>query len=154
FCQKPMTHTIYEARRMAEVARQAGVATQVAVMNQGSDAQRRIREWITAGAVGPVRQVINWSSRPVWAQGIERPKEAQPVPEGLDGNLWLGPAPERPFHSLYLPFVWRGWYDFGCGALGDMGCYSFDTIFRVLKLDAPTSVVASSTERHAETYPL
>jgi predicted dehydrogenase len=153
FCQKPMTHTVHEARRMAEVARQTGVVTQVAVMNQGSESQRRIIEWVAGGAIGPVRQVINWSSRPFWAQGIERPREAQPVPDGLDWNLWLGPAPERPFHSVYLPFVWRGWHEFGCGALGDMGCYSFDTIFRVLKLEAPTSVEASSTERYAETYP-
>jgi len=153
YCQKPMTHTVYEARRMAEVARQTGVATQVAVMNQGSDAQRRIGEWIAGGVIGPVRQVINWSSRPFWPQGIARPQEAQPIPDGLDWNLWLGPAPERPFHHAYLPFVWRGWYDFGCGALGDMGCYSFDTIFRVLKLEAPTSVEASSTGRHPETFP-
>jgi predicted dehydrogenase len=153
FCQKPMTHTIWEARRMAEVARQTGVATQVAVMNQGSESERRLVEWISGGAIGSVRQVINWSSRPFWAQGLDRPKVAEPVPSGLDWNLWLGPAPERPFHSIYLPFVWRGWHDFGCGALGDMGCYSFDTIFRVLKLEAPTRVEASSTERHAETFP-
>ena len=73
-------------------------------------------------------------------QGLDRPKTNDPVPEGLDWNLWLGPAPERPFNRAYLPFVWRGWYDFGCGAFGDMGCYSFDTIFRVLKLEAPMSV--------------
>jgi predicted dehydrogenase len=154
YCQKPMTHTVYEARRMAEVARQTGVATQVAVMNQGSDAQRRIREWIADGAIGPVQDVINWSSRPFWPQGIDRPEKAQPVPEGLDWDLWLGPAPKRPFHSAYLPFVWRGWHDFGSGALGDMGCYSFDTIFRVLDLDAPLDVEAYSSERNPETFPL
>ncbi len=154
FCQKPMTHTIYEARRMAELARESGVATQVAVGNQASEETRRLCEWVWAGAIGPVREVINWSSRPFWPQGIDRPKEAQPLPEGLDWNLWLGPAQDRPFHHAYLPFVWRGWYDFGCGALGDMGCYSFDTIFRVLKLEAPTSVEASSSERYDETYPL
>jgi predicted dehydrogenase len=153
FCQKPMTHTVYEARRMAEVARETGVATQVAVANQASEDTRRLTEWIAAGAIGPVRQVINWSSRPFWPQGVDRPKEMQPVPEGLDWELWLGPAPERPFNRVYLPFVWRGWYDFGCGALGDMGQYSFDTIFRVLKLEAPSSVEASSSERHAETFP-
>ena len=153
FCQKPMTRSVREARRMAEVARETGVATQVAVGNQASEDTRLLCEWIGAGAIGPVREVINWSSRPFWPQAIERPAEAQPVPEGLDWDLWLGPAPERPFHSIYLPFVWRGWYDFGCGALGDMGCYSFDTIFRVLKLDAPVCVEASSTEMYAETYP-
>ena len=153
FCQKPMTHTVYEARRMAEVARETGLATQVAVGNQASEDTRVLCEWIAAGAIGPVRQVINWSSRPFWAQGLDRPNESQPVPEGLDWNLWLGPAPERPFNRVYLPFVWRGWYDFGGGALGDMGCYSFDTIFRALKLEAPASVEASSTERYAETFP-
>jgi predicted dehydrogenase len=153
FCQKPMTRTVYEARRMAEMARETGVATQVAVGIQASESTRLLCEWIWDGAIGPVRQVINWSSRPFWAQGLERPKETQSVPEGLDWDLWLGPAPERPFHHIYLPFIWRGWYDFGGGALGDMGCYSFDTIFRVLKLEAPTSVEASSSERYAETFP-
>ncbi|MHB8520055.1 MAG: Gfo/Idh/MocA family protein [Limisphaerales bacterium] len=153
FCQKPMTRTVYEARRMAEVARETGVATQVAVGNQASEPTRQLCEWIGAGAIGPVRQVHNWSSRPFWPQGTDRPEVAQPVPDGFDWNLWLGPAPERPFNHAYLPFIWRGWYDFGGGALGDMGCYSFDTIFRALKLGAPTSVEASSTERHAETFP-
>ena len=154
FCQKPLTHTISEARQIAEIARQTGVATQIAVGNQASEATRLLCEWIWDGAIGPVREVHNWSSRPFWPQGVERPKETQPVPEGLDWNLWLGPAPERPFHHAYLPFVWRGWDDFGCGALGDMGCYSYDTIFRVLKLEAPISVEASSTDRYDETYPL
>jgi predicted dehydrogenase len=154
FCQKPLTHTIYEARRLAEIARETGVATQIAVANQASEDTRLLCEWIWAGAIGPVREVLNWSSRPFWPQGLERPAQTEPVPEGLDWNLWLGPAPERPFNHAYLPFVWRGWSDFGCGALGDMGSYSFDTIFRVLKLQAPSSVEASSSERYQETYPL
>jgi len=154
YCQKPLTHTIYEARRLAEIARETGVATQIAVANQASEDTRLLCEWIWDGAIGRVREVMNWSSRPYWPQGLERPKEAEAVPEGLDWDLWLGPAPERPFNRVYLPFVWRGWYDFGCGSLGDMGSYSFDTIFRVLKLEAPVSVEASSTERYEETYPL
>jgi predicted dehydrogenase len=154
FCQKPLTHTIYEARRIAEIARETGVATQIAVANQASEDTRLLCEWIWSGAIGPVREVHNWSSRPFWPQALERPREAESVPNGLDWDLWLGPAPERPFNRAYLPFVWRGWSDFGCGALGDMGSYSFDTIFRVLKLEAPASVEASSTERFAETYPL
>ena len=153
FCQKPLTHTIYEARRLAEIARESGVATQIAVGNQASESTRLLCEWIWDGAIGPVREVMNWSSRPYWPQGLERPKEAQAVPEGLDWDLWLGPASERPFNHAYLPFVWRGWCDFGCGALGDMGSYSFDTIFRVLKLEAPVSVEASSSDRYEETYP-
>ena len=154
FCQKPLTHTIYEARRLAEIARETGVATQIAVGNQASEATRLLCEWIWDGAIGPVREVVNWSSRPYWPQGLARPNEVQPVPEGLDWDLWLGPAAERPFNRAYVPFVWRGWSDFGCGALGDMGSYSYDTIFRVLKLEAPTSVEASSSERYEETYPL
>jgi predicted dehydrogenase len=154
FCQKPLTHTIYEARRIAEIARETGVATQIAVANQASEDTRLLCEWIWSGAIGPVREVHNWSSRPYWPQGIERPKDAEPVPEGLDWDLWLGPAPQRSYHRAYAPFVWRGWADFGCGALGDMGSYSYDTIFRVLKLEAPVSVEASSTERYEETYPL
>src|SRR6516162_2870971 len=154
FCQKPLTHTIYEARRLAEIARETGVATQIAVANQASEATRLLCEWIWSGAIGPVREVANWSSRPYWPQGIERPKETESVPEGLDWDLWLGPAPTRPFNRVYLPFSWRGWTDFGCGALGDMGSYSFDTIFRVLKLGAPVSVEASSTDRYDETYPM
>jgi predicted dehydrogenase len=153
FCQKPLTHTIHEGRRLAEIAGETGVATQIAVANQASEDTRLLCEWIWADAIGPVREVMNWSSRPFWAQGCERPKEAEPVPAGLDWDLWLGPAPERPFNHAYAPFVWRGWADFGCGALGDMGSYSFDTIFRVLKLEAPTSVEASSTDRYEETYP-
>lgn len=154
FCQKPLTHTIYEARRIAEIARETGVATQIAVANQASEDTRLLCEWIWSGAIGPVRQVQNWSSRPFWAQAVERPTDTEPVPQGLDWDLWLGPAPERPFNHAYLPFVWRGWTDFGCGALGDMGSYSFDTIFRVMKLEAPVSVEASSTDRFEETYPL
>jgi predicted dehydrogenase len=154
FCQKPLTHTIHEARRMAEVARETGVATQIAVRNQASEDTRVLCEWIWDGAIGPVREVANWSNRPFWPQGVERPKNSEPVPAGLDWDLWLGPAPERPFNRAYLPFVWRGWTDFGCGALGDMGCYSYDTIFRVLKLEAPSSIEASSSERFEETYPV
>lgn len=153
FCQKPMTHDIYEARIMAQVAREKKLATQVAVGPQAAESTRLLCEWIWAGAIGPVREVHNWSSRPFWPQALDRPAEKPAVPEGLDWNLWLGPAPERPYHPIYQPFVWRGWHDFGCGSLGDMGCYSYDVIFRVLKLGAPTSVEAITTERYAETYP-
>jgi predicted dehydrogenase len=149
-----LTHTVYEARRIAEIARDTGVATQIAVANQASEDTRLLCEWIWSGAIGPVREVHNWSSRPYWAQGIERPKNQEPVPQGLDWDLWLGPAPFRPFNGVYVPFSWRGWTDFGCGALGDMGSYSFDTIFRVLRLEAPVSVESSSTERFEETYPV
>jgi len=153
YCQKPLTRSIYEARRIAEVARETKVATQVAVGNQASEETRLLCEWVWGGAIGPVRRVENWSTRPFWPQGINRPETEEPVPIGLDWDLWLGPAPYRPFNHVYLPFVWRGWFDFGTGALGDMGCYSFDTISRVLKLGPPTSVEASSTQVFKETFP-
>jgi predicted dehydrogenase len=153
YCQKPLTRTAEEARRVAEVAKETKVATQVATGNAASEASRQLCEWVWAGAIGPVRQVINWSDRPYWPQGIDRPAGEDAVPAGLDWNLWLGPAQPRPFLNAYLPFVWRGWVDFGTGALGDMGCYSFDTIFRVLKLGPVSRVQASSTKVHAETFP-
>jgi predicted dehydrogenase len=152
-CQKPLTHSVYEARRLAEAAKKYKVATQVFTAIQASESTRQLCEWIWAGAIGPVRQVINWSNRPVWPQGIDRPKDTPPVPEGFDWDLWIGPAPFRPYHPAYHPFNWRGWLDFGTGALGDMGCYSFDTIFRVLKLKAPDTVYASSSGLNTETYP-
>ena len=154
FSQKPMAHTVRECALMAKAARETGLATQVAVMNEASAATRQLTEWVAAGVIGQVREVHNWSQRPYWPQGMERPKEVEPVPDGLDWDLWLGPAPERPFNHAYLPFVWRGWNDFGEGSIGDMGNYSFDTLFRVLKLTAPTSVDGSSTPLFPETFPL
>lgn len=154
FCQKPMAHTVHEARVMADVARETGVATQVATMNTASEATRLLSEWIADGAIGAVREVHNWSTRPFWPQGLATPEETPPVPDYLDWDLWLGPAPARPYHPLYQPFVWRGWHDFGTSSVGDMGCYSFDTLFRALKLTAPTRIEASSTELFPESYPV
>lgn len=154
YCQKPMAHSVWEAREMARVARETGVATQVAIGNSASESTRELEEWIQAGVIGPVRRVENWSSRPFWPQGLDRPSQAQPIPEGFDWRLWLGPAPQRPFNHIYLPFVWRGWYDFGCGALGDMGQYSFDTIYRALKLGPVTAVEASSSPLFPEAFPV
>ncbi len=152
-CQKPMTHTIGEARRMGETARQTKVATSVTVNNPSSEVTRVLSEWIADGAIGAVREVHNWSSRPYWPQGVDRPAETQTVPEGLDWDMWLGPAPARPYNKAYLPFVWRGWYDFGCGSLGDMGCYSYAGVFKILKLTPPVAVESSTSEPFEETYP-
>jgi len=156
YCEKPLTHTIYEARQLAEAARQHKVATQMGNRGQAAEGPRLICEWIWDGAIGPVRQVHVWTDRPVnwWPQGIDRPKDAPPVPETLDWDLWLGPAPYRPYHPAYAPYIWRGWWDFGTGALGDMGCHSFAPIFWALKLGYPTTVEASSTEVNSESYPL
>ena len=152
-CQKPMAHSIGEVRRMAQVAREMKVATGLPVNNPSSESTHLLAAWIADGAIGQVREIHNWSGRPYWPQGIDRPAETQPVPEGLDWDLWLGPAPERPFNKAYLPFVWRGWYDFGCGSFGDMGCYSFAGLFKILDLAPPTAVEASSSESFEETYP-
>jgi predicted dehydrogenase len=152
-CQKPMTHTIGEARRVAAMAREMKVTVSLPVNNPSADATKLISSWIADGAIGRVREVHNWSSRPFWPQGVNRPMETMPVPEGLDWDMWLGPAPARPFNKAYLPFVWRGWFDFGCGSFGDMGCYSFAGIFKILGLTPPTTVEASSTGKFDETYP-
>ena len=161
YCEKPLTHSVWEARRVTEAAREAKVATQMGNQGQGSEDTRRLCELVWGGAIGAVREVHVWTDRPsqglfkeYWPQGVERPTETQEVPETLAWDLWLGPAPQRPFHSAYLPAKWRGWWDFGTGALGDIGCHSFDPIFRALKLGAPTSVQASSTRVNEETYPL
>ena len=152
-CQKPMTHSIADARRVAHTAREMKVAAGITVNNPSTQSTKVIAQWIDAGAIGSVREVHNWSSRPFWPQGIARPKEVEPVPAGLNWDLWLGPAPERPYNSAYLPFVWRGWYDFGDGSFGDMGCYSFAGVFKILDLTPPTMVEASSSEPFPETFP-
>jgi len=161
YCEKPLTHSVYEARKLAEAAREHNVATQMGNQGQASEETRLMCEYIWDGAIGPVRQVHVWTDRPsnglfnvFWPQGIDRPKETPPVPETLNWDLWLGPAPDRPYHPAYLPFKWRGWWDFGTGALGDMGCHRLDPVFRALKLVHPTSVEAASTLVNKETYPV
>ena len=117
FCQKPLAHSLEEVRVMREAARKYGVATQMGIQGHCSEGVRRLREWIEAGVIGTVREVHYWTNRPVWPQAIERPLEQFHVPRTLDWDLWLGPAPERPYHPAYVPFKWRGWWDFGTGAL-------------------------------------
>ncbi|MBN1844462.1 MAG: Gfo/Idh/MocA family oxidoreductase [Sedimentisphaerales bacterium] len=160
YCEKPLTHSVYEARKLAEAAREHQVATQMGNQGQASEETRRISEFIGAGAIGKVRRVHVWTDRPMqgllntyWPQGVDRPGDTPAVPDTLDWDLWLGPAPERPYHPAYAPFKWRGWWDFGTGALGDIGCHALDPVFRALKLGAPTSVEATSTLVNNETYP-
>ena len=161
YCEKPLTHTVYEARTLAEAAREHGVATQMGNRAQAEEGVRLICEWIWDGAIGPVREVHAWTDRPrkgvydeYWPQGIARPKERPSVPSTIDWDLWLGVAPERPYHRAYLPFRWRGWWDFGTGALGDIGCHNLDAIFRALELKHPETVEASSSPVNDETYPI
>lgn len=154
FCQKPLTRTIYEARRLSQAAREANVASQMGNQGHASEGARLINEWIWDGAIGPVREVHCWTDRPIWPQGVERPQETPAVPSTLDWDLWLGPAPYRPYHPAYVPFNWRGWWDFGVGALGDMAPHIIDHPYWALKLGYPTSVEASTTPLNKETYPL
>ncbi len=145
FVEKPLTHTIQEARVLAKAAREAKVATQMGNQGHAMESIRVLCEWIWDGAIGKVTEVHAWTPHPVWPQGMGQPAETPPVPATLDWDTWLGPAPFRPYHPAYLPSRWRGWRDFGTGALGDMGCHIFDHIFWSLKLGAPLSVEASSS---------
>ncbi|MBL9137241.1 MAG: Gfo/Idh/MocA family oxidoreductase [Verrucomicrobiales bacterium] len=161
YCEKPLTHSVWEARQVAEAARQARLSTQMGNQGQASEETRRLCEIVWSGAIGKVTEVHIWTDRPsrglfdeYWPQGVRRPSDTPPVPADLDWDLWLGPAPMRPYHPIYAPFKWRGWWDFGTGALGDIGCHSFDPVFRALKLGAPTSVQASSSRVNEETFPL
>jgi predicted dehydrogenase len=143
YCEKPLTHSMYEAREVAKAAREAKVATQMGNQGHSGEGIRLICEWIWDGAIGPVREAHIWTTHAVWPQGMQRPKETPPVPETLDWDLWLGPAPHRPYHPAYVPALWRGWWDFGTGGLGDMGCHNLDAAFWALKLGQPSSVEAS-----------
>ncbi len=160
FTQKPLTHTVFEAKALAKAAKEYKVATQMGNQGQATDGPRRLREMIRDGVIGPVHEVHVWTDRPnnglfriYWPQGVQRPVETPAVPEHLDWEMFIGPAPMRPYHPAYHPFKWRGWWDFGTGALGDIGCHSLDPIFRDLKLKYPTSVQAVSTLVNKETYP-
>jgi len=162
YCEKPLTRTVQEAHALAKAAREAGVATQMGNQGMAFEGNRLINEWIADGAIGPVHEVHVWSDRPThrgklpfwWPQGIERPKDTPPAPSTLDWDLWLGPAPWRPYHPAYVPFRWRGWWDFGSGGLGDMGIHNIAPVFSALNLGAPTAVLASSTPVFKESVPL
>jgi predicted dehydrogenase len=153
FCQKPLATTLHEVRVMRKVARETGVATQMGNQGHTSESTRQIREWVEAGAIGTVREVHYWTNRPIWPQGIDRPEETEPVPSHLDWDLWLGPAPKRPYNPAYAPFRWRGWWDFGTGALGDIACHSMDAAFWALDLGYPTRIEAETTPVNDETAP-
>jgi predicted dehydrogenase len=146
YCQKPLTHSLYEARQLAAAARKANVVTQMGIQCHSSVEYRMAVELIQSGVVGKVKEVHAWSDRPGaagWKQGLPRRTGADPVPADLNWDLWLGVAPERPYlNGAYVPGVWRGILDFGCGALGDMGCHIIDTPCNALKLGSPSLVWA------------
>jgi predicted dehydrogenase len=153
YCEKPLTHTVHEARLIAEAAKQAGVATQLGTQIHAGENYRRVVEIIQSGAIGDVTEVNVWVGK-VWGGG-ERPKTGETPPDYLNWELWIGPAPMRPFvPGIYHPANWRSWWDFGQGTLGDMGCHYMDLPFWALKLRHPISCVAEGPEVHPETCPI
>lgn len=152
FCQKPLTRSLHEARRMAEVASEMNVATQMGNQGTAGAGLRRAAKVIQAGALGDVTEVHVWTNRPVWPQGGDAP-EPSPQPENVKWDLWLGPAPYRPYADKLHPFNWRGWWDFGTGALGDMACHTLNMPFMALDLRNPTSVVAKTSGHNEQSYP-
>jgi len=145
YVQKPLTHTIKEARVLAEAVKGTKIVSQMGNQGHAGEGARLVCEWIADGAIGQVFEVHCWTNRPIWPQGVNAPAEIPSVPSTLDWDVWLGPAPFRPYHPAYHPFKWRGLWDFGTGALGDMGAHIMDQPFWALDLGSPTSVVASST---------
>jgi predicted dehydrogenase len=161
-CQKPLTHDVYESRVLAELARKYSVTTQMGIQGHSGEGVRLICEWIRDGAIGEVGGVDAWCSLSYYPFGhaswssewSRRPKERPAVPSELDWDLWLGPAPERPYHPAYHPRVWRCWWDFGCGMMGDRGAHTLDPVVWALKLGNPTSVEATSLDLNPDTHPI
>ena len=144
YCQKPLTHSVWEARLMAETAKEFKVATQMGNQAHAGEPIRRAVELVRAGVIGKVREVHAWTNRPIWPQGMKELPAGMPVPKGLSWDLWQGPAPAREYNEAYCPFKWRGWWDFGTGALGDMGCHIMDMPYWSLDLKYPKRVSATS----------
>jgi predicted dehydrogenase len=158
YCQKPLSHSIHEARVMAQAAAYYKVQTQMGNQAHAGEPIRRAVELVRAGLIGPVREVHAWTNRPIWPQGQAAIDERrrwtdQPLPADLDWDAWVGPAPWRPYNACYVPFKWRGWWDFGCGALGDMACHIMDMAYWALDLGAPSSVQAESAGQTADVGP-
>lgn len=162
YCQKPLTHDVFESRRLAEIARETGVITQMGIQGHSMSGARDIVTWIQAGVIGEVREVDAWCDltyypwgHAAWSSPVgARPEDTPPVPAKLDWDLWLGPAPSRPYHPCYHPGSWRSWWDFGCGMMGDRGAHTFDPIVWALDLGQPVSIEASSTGLTGELHPL
>jgi len=153
YCQKPLTHSVYESRLLTKLAAKHKVATQMGNQGNSGDGVRQVCEWIWNGEIGEVREVHAWTDRPIWPQGLQRPAEKMTPPDTLNWDLFIGPAPMRPFHEIYTPWNWRGWWDFGTGAFGDMACHVLDPVYQSLKLGYPDKVNGSSTLLNTESAP-
>jgi len=145
YCEKPLTHTVYESRLLTKLAAKHKVATQMGNQGASDEGVRQTCAWIWDGVIGEVTKVEAFTDRPIWPQGLNRPEEETPIPPTLDWNLFIGPAEYRPFNEIYTPWNFRGWWDFGTGALGDMACHILHPVFKALKLKYPTKVQGSST---------
>jgi predicted dehydrogenase len=152
YTQKPLAHSIHECRKLSELAHKMKVVTQMGNQGTADNSMRKNAYRVRAGAIGTVREVHVWTNRPIWPQGIDRGPEL-PVPPNLSWDLWLGPAKERPYAENYHTFAWRGWWDFGTGALGDMACHTVNLPFMALDLRNPLSVVASCSGHNKDSYP-
>ncbi|MCH1509080.1 MAG: Gfo/Idh/MocA family oxidoreductase [Akkermansiaceae bacterium] len=156
YCQKPLTQTVWESRMMRNLARDKKLATQMGNQGSAESGLRRSVELIQSGVIGKPLELHVWTNRPVWPQGLERPDKSDPIPDTLNWDSWIGPAQMRPYvNGLYHDFKWRGWGDFGTGALGDMACHTVNMPFRALKLGYPTKIECEMSSRiYDETYPL
>ena len=154
YTQKPLTRTIHESRKVTEVAARVGVATQMGNQHHSGSSYRTLVNIVQTGLLGKIKVAHAWSNRPIWPQGIKRPSQSAAPPRDLLWDLWLGVAPDRPFAAgVYHPFKWRGWYDFGTGALGDMGCHIIDPVYWALDLTAPDTILCEGPEPTKETFP-
>ncbi|MBZ5856020.1 Gfo/Idh/MocA family protein [Flavihumibacter profundi] len=152
YVQKPLTHDIYEARMLTEAAHKYKVVTQMGNQGSSGDGVRQLQDWYNAGVIGDVHTIYCYTDRPIWPQGVGRPSTSSPIPAGLDFDLWLGTAPKRDYFDGILPFNWRGWWDYGTGALGDMACHIMSPAFAVLGLGYPTSAECSVATKYIQNW--
>lgn len=153
YCEKPLTHTVYESRLLTKLAAKHRVATQMGNQGASGEGVRKICNWIWNGEIGEIRKVETFTDRPIWPQGLERPEETPAVPSTLNWDAFIGPAPMRPYNPIYTPWNFRGWWDFGTGALGDMACHILHPVFKALNLKYPTKVQGTSTLLLSESCP-
>ena len=154
YVQKPLTHSVWESRELTKLAKETGLATQMGNQGNSSDDMATVCEWIWNGEIGEVEKVDAWTNRPIWPQGLERPSESVAIPETLNWDLFIGPAPYRPYHPSYTPWNWRAWWDFGTGALGDMGCHIIDPVYKALNLGFPYAFEGTSSQVNTESAPI